>query len=214
VITCRAFNTIQSGRYYVALSLVEAEALRGILHLRQDRTLVDGASTSVALRLTNGMLLDASGGYFAARPYHQAMAEQVLVSNRSWAVRWRLSLVVRVQAYRFLDCDVDFNEKQITLLLRCLQVNDCAARVTWFSDVRACRRRRQVSWRAAQELRWPYGDGAFAQMDLGRTKLSRFFTTPDEYAILQPRAAIARVAGLIRAKGMYPRDAFRAFNYR
>jgi hypothetical protein len=37
VITCRAFNTIQSGRYYVALSLVEAEALRGVLHLRQVR---------------------------------------------------------------------------------------------------------------------------------------------------------------------------------
>ena len=173
VITCRAYNTIQSGRYFVALSLVEAEALRGVLHLRQDRgPLLDGTSTAVALRLTNGICLDASGGYLAAKPYHQAMAEQ---------------------AYRFLDSDVNFSEKQTTLLFRAFQVNEAPARLQWFLDVRACRRRRQV--------------------DVEQTRLARFFGTPDEYQLLQPRAAVARIAALIRAKGMYPRDAFRAFNF-
>lgn len=173
VITCRAYNTIQSGRYYVALSLVEAEALRGVLHLRQDRgMLLDGANTAVALRLTSGMCLDASGGYLAAKPYHQAMAEQ---------------------AYRFLDSDVNFSEKQTTLLFRAFQLNEAPARLQWFLDVRACRRRRQV--------------------DVEQTRLARFFGTPDEYQLLQPRAAIARIAALIRQKGMYPRDAFRAFNF-
>ena len=58
VITCRAFNTIQSGRYYVVLSLVEAEALRGVLHLRQDKMLVDEAqvkASGVRLRLRAGI---------------------------------------------------------------------------------------------------------------------------------------------------------------
>ena len=41
----------------------------------------------------------------------------------------------------------------------------------------------------------------------------RFFATADEYQLLQPRAAIARISALIRSRGMYPRDAFRAFNY-
>jgi hypothetical protein len=52
------------------------------------------------------------------------------------------------------------------------------------------------------------------QIDVERTKLARFFATVDEYQILQPRAAVARIASLIRARGMYPRDAFRAFNFR
>lgn len=176
VITCRAFNTVQSGRYYVALSLVEAEALRGVLHLRQDRPgggmLLDGADTAVALRLANGLCLDASGGYQAAKPYQQSMAEQ---------------------AYRFLDSDVNFSDRQTTLLFRAFQANEAPARLQWFLDVRACRRRRQV--------------------DVEQTRLARFFGTPDEYQLLQPRAAVARIAALIRAKGMYPRDAFRAFNF-
>jgi hypothetical protein len=36
------------------------------------------------------------------------------------------------------------------------------------------------------------------QVDIEQTKLSRFFNTLDEYQLLQPRAAVARIAALIR----------------
>jgi hypothetical protein len=51
--------------------LVEAEALRGVMHLRQDRMLIDDAPTTVALRLSNGTMLDGSRNYTPAKPYHQ-----------------------------------------------------------------------------------------------------------------------------------------------
>jgi hypothetical protein len=38
--------------------------------------LLDEGQAAVSLRLTNGMMLDSSGGYQAAKPYHQSMAEQ------------------------------------------------------------------------------------------------------------------------------------------
>ena len=56
-------------------------ALRGVLHLRQDRMLLEGGNTAVALRLTNGMMLDASGSYQAAKPYHQAHARGVKLTG-------------------------------------------------------------------------------------------------------------------------------------
>jgi hypothetical protein len=40
---------------------------------------------------------------------------------------------------------------QVTLLLRALQANDPTARLTWWLDVRACRRRRQVGTQNGNE---------------------------------------------------------------
>lgn len=42
-----------------------------------------------------------------------------------------------------------------------------------------------------------------SQVDIEQTKLSRFFNTLDEYQLLQPRAAVARIAALIRCVYYY-----------
>lgn len=59
----QAYTEAQQGRFVVALSLQEAENLRGCLHLAGKSTgLVRDAPTTAALRLTDGTCLDASWG--------------------------------------------------------------------------------------------------------------------------------------------------------
>lgn len=59
----QAFIEAQQGRFVVALSLQEAESLRGCLHLAgRGSRLVHGCPTTAALRLTDGTRLDASWG--------------------------------------------------------------------------------------------------------------------------------------------------------
>eukprot|EP00975_Prorocentrum_lima_P069416 12926270-Prorocentrum_lima.AAC.1 len=80
-----AFYYMQSGRYYVVLSLFEAEAIRGVIHMRQSKPLLDpvlstrGESfvprASISLR-TPTSFLDGSSGYVPAYLYQQTTAEQ------------------------------------------------------------------------------------------------------------------------------------------
>ena len=68
----------------------------------------------------------------------------------------------------------------------------CKEREIFYKDVRSCRRRQQN--------------------DPAQTTISRVFTTPDEYHLLQYRATIARIRSSLIAKKMYLLDAFRAFD--
>jgi hypothetical protein len=47
MMTYSSYAKIQAGRYFVALSLHEAEALRGVLHMRKNTPLVDRADCAV-----------------------------------------------------------------------------------------------------------------------------------------------------------------------
>lgn len=59
----QAFIQAQDGRYVVALSLQEAESLRGCIHVAgRTRGLVGEAPVTTALRLTDGTSLDTSRG--------------------------------------------------------------------------------------------------------------------------------------------------------
>ena len=74
ILTCKAFSTIEEGRYFVALSLVEAETLRGIMHLKQGQNILPGGlSTSLSLRLLNGVVIDASDKHVGAQHYQQTV---------------------------------------------------------------------------------------------------------------------------------------------
>ncbi len=65
----------QSGRFYVALSLEEAEALRGIIHIAlnplQPETWLPGSSASLALRSlgSRGAVLDKTPGFSPGGQY-------------------------------------------------------------------------------------------------------------------------------------------------
>ena len=125
---------VESGRFYCALSLAEAETLRGIIHARGDAPLVaDFPSASVALRVLSpggelARLLDYSAGHPASpRPYQADIARN---------------------CFRFMDSQVHYTEPELSLLIQAVQSNDCEHRAKWWADVRARRRRDQGPWNA------------------------------------------------------------------
>ena len=170
MLTQRKYYRVQAGRYYVALSLFEAECMRAALHQQSGVPLVPGKDTIVALR-TGRTMLDASTGYAPAQSYQDSTSQV---------------------CYRFIDSEINYMPKEINLLLRALQNNDCDTRASFFNEVRSNRRRKQ--------------------QDPATSSLSKVFVTSDEHHLLQYRIATGRITACLKARGMYARDAFAAFD--
>ena len=123
---------LQDGRYYVALSLAEAESLRAAVHAARrdvedgagDGTIVPFSGAELGLRLAapggGGALLEATGGYRPAELFQAATA---------------------TQCFRFVDSQMDFEDHEASLLLRALQSSPREHRADFFERVRAVRRR-------------------------------------------------------------------------
>ena len=101
---------------------------------------------------------------------------------------------VMIDSYRFLDNSLDISDQDITVLLRVLEKSSCADRAAWWTDIRACRRRKQVPLE---------GSGA---------SVEAIFSTTDEYEYMEYKAIIGRVRSGLKERGMLVFDAFRAFN--
>ena len=113
----QSFSRTEAGRYFVALSLDEAESVRALLHCRSlnsEASLIPGASTAISLRNLNCDVLDSPTNFPAALPYQQIEAEQ---------------------CFRYLNSDAYYLETPLNLLLRCLQPNACEARMAFFKEV-------------------------------------------------------------------------------
>ena len=91
------FLCAETGRYWVALSLREAESLRGCLHvaLDNDAPLVPGARCAVALRLQR-VMIDARG------------AAQLDGSVEAFPPPPRPQLLSAVQGFRFVDSQLAY----------------------------------------------------------------------------------------------------------
>eukprot|EP00667_Euglena_gracilis_P005211 EG_transcript_5239 len=128
---CRAVQhhllyRMQRGRHYVALSLAEAEALRGALHIREEDSLLAGKHTAVGLHplLAPESLLAGSSslnGVAAAVAEFQAFT--------TW------------QCFRFFNAELWYTPKQVHFLLRALHHTPAPARAQWFARSKAARRR-------------------------------------------------------------------------
>eukprot|EP00742_Colponemidia_sp_Colp-10_P010551 GILJ01011596.1.p1 GENE.GILJ01011596.1~~GILJ01011596.1.p1 ORF type:complete len:2102 (+),score=514.71 GILJ01011596.1:908-6307(+) len=121
----------QSGRYTVAVSLAEAESLRRIIHVR--KTLNQPAfwpGTNTAIRLNilpaNNIGLDYTSNFVEPNTNfqrHRAM-----------------------QCLRFVDGDLNYSEKEISLLLRSIFPASVRQRQEFFLQMLSCRRRARQSW--------------------------------------------------------------------
>ena len=113
----------QGGRYFVAVSLKEAESLRRLLHT-QPALLAAAANpaqqVSIGLRLLGGPLLDASPAFRPASAGPQSLA---------------------LQSLRFVNNEFFFNDLQLSLLLTALQGNPPQRRQAFFENLLRCRRR-------------------------------------------------------------------------
>ena len=93
---------VNPGRYYIAVSLEEAEGLRALLHARRSSgdVLLPGSNATLALR-HGGLQFEASRGFTPATEYQAATARQ---------------------CFRFFDSEVDFTPRELPIILRALQV--------------------------------------------------------------------------------------------
>ena len=86
------------------------------------------------------------------------------------------------QCFRFCNGDLDFDEREIGILLRGLRNSECEARRAWFGAATATRRRPQRSTE----------DAPIAQV----------FAMPDEYELLERRAILAQIRRGLAARGL------------
>jgi hypothetical protein len=127
-----ANSQVQAGRYFVIVSLLEAEHLRSCMHIsRRDGAtgMGPGCASSLALRLLpSGEKLEQSPGYVESPGHFQTVAA--------------------AQLARFLDSATDYNKRDLVVLQRLLGGISAEARSRFFIGVRSCRRRQQV-WTAS-----------------------------------------------------------------
>ena len=130
-----------------------------------DKYIVDGSNATVGLinvGVNGGHQIDASYGHTHARAYQYNSC---------------------LQSYRFFDSEVDYQEKELNVLIRSLNQNDCQERETFWLDVRSCRRRQQISYYTAP--------------------IAKVFSTSDQFHLLEFKATVGRVKKLLGKKGMY-----------
>jgi len=177
-VSSQTFCKMQQGRFFVALSLREAEHLRAAMHLLSPD--VWPSKNGLALRslgnkegTLNDSLLDAYGPVLKSveSNYQLEVAEQIL---------------------RFANSAEDFQARDLNIVLRSLQAQDLQHRLTWWSDVRSCRRRSQQPW---QQL-----------------PVAKVFVSADEFDDLPVRALLSQMRLALATRHLFPMDAFRQFN--
>eukprot|EP00854_Cymbomonas_tetramitiformis_P019350 gene19350-23136_t len=182
--TERALHNQQPGRYWVLLTLPEAEALRAAMHAAAfaGAALGKGSKTGaesaacVGLRVlcpgvSHSSELDASAGYLPAPARLQAATDCCL---------------------RFFDSQMGFSEPEQEVLIEALHASALAERAAFFEGVRSCRRRSRQPWRASA--------------------VRPVLTITDHYALLARRGLVHRVARTMRARGLGAADLFRALD--
>ena len=118
------------GRFFVVLSLSEAESVRAVLHARGAAPLSEiGNPASIALHLLHSSggttMLESSSGHEHSSDGEFGMVHQCL---------------------RYIDSNMEYSQSELTLLLRGLQENEGAAREAFFAAVCSGRRRVQHGW--------------------------------------------------------------------
>ena len=109
----RVFHRVQAGRYYVALSLFEAECMRAVMHQQSALPIIPGRDTAVALR-TERTLLDYTYGYQKAQSFQDNTAQA---------------------CYRFIDSSLNYQPKELSVLVPALQENNLEKRYNFFVEV-------------------------------------------------------------------------------
>jgi hypothetical protein len=191
-------STLQAdplGRYFVTVSLLEAETIRAMLHARAGAPLFAdaGGAATCALHLLRGgqgdhtVVLDSSFDHMVAGtiPGQQAALMTAGVHTEG-------ALGTAVQCLRFMDSQMEFTPPQLTLLLRGIQASATTTRQAFFAAVCSSRRRVQSGW-------------------MTRT-ISKVFTIEHELCLLRQFSVMLLIRSLLTNRSLPLLDAFRAFN--
>jgi len=189
----------QSGRYWVALSLREAESVRGALHIAMDldMPLVSTSPSRVALGLrVYGSLLDATGAIVKDGDGMHLLPPPRDARDDAFPLPPLLQLQSATQAFRFIDSQLGFTDFEARLLLRMLRTDSCDDRMGWFNDTRACRRRPQ----GKLEL-MPAAAGIMTVLQI-----------EDEFHLLVQAATMRLIGAVLARRRFGSHDVFHAFN--
>eukprot|EP01004_Peranema_trichophorum_P010139 NODE_88_length_3867_cov_76.307425_g71_i1.p1 GENE.NODE_88_length_3867_cov_76.307425_g71_i1~~NODE_88_length_3867_cov_76.307425_g71_i1.p1 ORF type:complete len:1257 (-),score=366.66 NODE_88_length_3867_cov_76.307425_g71_i1:96-3656(-) len=165
-------------RYFIALSLAEAETLRRVIHLKAEQPIFAGFDVGMALRCLPGEfhVMDSTWrfeepSYPPVPLYHSQLVHQ---------------------SFRFLDCDIQYQEQEINLLLKAIQKTTRQSRRVYFRQMLSCRRRIQKDWDTAPVI--------------------RVFELANEFQLLHQRVQSLRVREGLQEHKVSLYDAFHMFN--
>ena len=214
LLTCGFLQPEYEGRFWVALSLAEAETVRRILHIRQRlKNAKDGGkkyASSLVMQSGNIVtgipqkLLDNHTTEVALHYSLSCGAEAPLVgdggmifdASRDW---WRNgTLATSYEAskihncFRFFDGDMHFAPAALNLLIRNV-TGSVSDRERFFHAVVGCRRRMERKWQD--------------------TPLSRFFMVPHQWLSLKQAAQACFVREALKSRQLTLWEGFTAFDH-
>lgn len=122
----------QDGKFYVLLSLQEAEHFRGLLHSRLNTNLISSETGGIDMTSAALWLISDS--------------DAVLMEStkKTYKPSFGSQHGAMVSCYRFMNSETYFDPVGLTVLLRVLEMDTCEQREKWWYDIRRCRRRRQI----------------------------------------------------------------------
>ena len=174
------------GRYWVAVSLAEAETLRRILHLRQQRPLLDGKRTEVALRYSPVNMVGSIKAPDGGKTFDTTYGWRASTGLTPYEAR--LSHTV----FKFFDGDMHYTDEALHVLLRALQRSSTRDRKRFFGATIGCRRRMVRQWQ--------------------QTPLAKVFILQDEWRLLKQRAQSVFIRQALKKKQLTLWEAFKAFD--
>jgi hypothetical protein len=182
-------SPISDGRRFVAISLAEAETLRRIIHIRNERAAVNPLSNVWNINGLDVMLSlrCLPGGNIVTDQSCNTPTTHILSSSSSFTT------LSAYESFRYFNCDMYFNEKSLNILLRSLPETTKRERRHFFKNILMCRRRLNKKWMTSP--------------------ISKIFVISDQFGMLQQRALAVSLRHRIKQKGLLLYDAFCKFNF-
>jgi hypothetical protein len=185
-------SPISDGRRLVAISLAEAETIRRIIHIRNERAAIadphlpnvwnmKGYDVMLSLRCLPG------GNIITDQSCNTSSRSTSSSSSSSFTT------LSAYESFRYFNCDMYFNEKSLNILLRSLPETTKRERKFFFKNILMCRRRLNKKWMTSP--------------------ISKIFVISDQFGMLQQRALAVSLRHRIKQKGLLLYDAFCKFNF-
>ncbi|CAE7259970.1 unnamed protein product [Symbiodinium microadriaticum] len=178
----------QQGRFFVALSLEEAQHLRAALHRGEE--VLNKEVFKLSSPLLTLRCLCPGGPKEPVTVNGQRGLERHFVLadfGNERATVPRFDLEVAEHCFHFANCDL-LPRSQLPVLLRALRGAEPEKRLRWWQDLRRCRRRTRESWQ--------------------RLPIGPVFLEKDEFKALASEALLQRLRRSLAERQLWPADVF------
>mmetsp|Transcript_8165 Transcript_8165/g.12711 ORF Transcript_8165/g.12711 Transcript_8165/m.12711 type:complete len:736 (-) Transcript_8165:71-2278(-) len=160
---------------FVCISLMEAETIRRLIHSDHPLLKVNNEhKVGLGIRLLQGGGIIDRSARFMADPTAHADVQSSMA------------------CFRFINCDFFYDDTELLMLMRALQLTKDVIRRAFFENALRCRRRDRQRW--------------------NDTPLAKVFSSASHIHVLLDRAILFRIRASLLAKDILLRDAFDIFD--